>query len=201
MPRDLRVCFVGDSYLAGVGDPGCLGWAGRLAALAHAEGHPLTAYHLGVRRDTSAGVLARFVGECTPRLREAEDPRVVLSFGVNDATAERGRTRVAPKESVANLGRLLGEAATRGWRVLVAGPPPVAEAAHAARTARLDEEFARVCRDRAVPYVPVHASLLRSAVWMREVREGDGAHPGAAGYGELAARLAPHWRAWLSGPA
>ena len=29
--RDLRVCFVGDSYVAGVGDTAGLGWVGRLA--------------------------------------------------------------------------------------------------------------------------------------------------------------------------
>jgi hypothetical protein len=33
---------------------------------------------------------------------------------------------------------------------------------------------------------------------MREVRAGDGAHPGASGYDELAALVAPQWRDWLS---
>ncbi|MET8875781.1 hypothetical protein [Nocardia sp. NPDC004604] len=36
------------------------------------------------------------------------------------------------------------------------------------------------------------------AVWMREVRAGDGAHPGAAGYDELAAIIGSHWREWLA---
>ena len=56
---DLRVVFVGDSFVAGVGDPEGRGWVGRVVAAAHAAGLPLTAYNLGVRRETSADVLAR----------------------------------------------------------------------------------------------------------------------------------------------
>lgn len=197
MTRDLRVCFVGDSYVAGFGDPLCLGWTGRLTARALAEGQPLTCYNLGVRRQTSSDVLARWYGECDQRLRDGTDLRVVVSFGVNDATEENGRPRVAPDESSANLARLLGRAADRGWRVLVVGPPPVDEAEHASRTARLDERFADVCRAAAVPYVSVHRPLLASAVWMDEVRTGDGAHPGSGGYDELAALVAPRWRDWI----
>ena len=50
---DLRVCFLGDSLVAGVGDPDGLGWVGRLVAGAFAAGAPLTAYPLGIRRQTS----------------------------------------------------------------------------------------------------------------------------------------------------
>ncbi|MCF3960514.1 DUF459 domain-containing protein [Streptomyces fuscigenes] len=201
MDSDLRVCFVGDSFVAGVGDPLCLGWAGRLAARAVTGGQPLTAYNLGVRRETSTDVLARWLGECDRRLRDGTDLRVVLSFGVNDTTHEDGRPRVDPDVSEANLSRMLEQAAGRGWGVLVVAPPPVDDAEHNARTARLDERFARVCREASVPYVPVHRPLRDSAAWSREVRTGDGAHPGAAGYDELAALVVPHWRAWLSGTA
>ncbi|MEU3184011.1 GDSL-type esterase/lipase family protein [Streptomyces sp. NPDC006923] len=198
MTRDLRIGFVGDSFVAGVGDPLCLGWAGRLAARALTEGQPLTFYNLGVRRETSSDVLARWQRECVQRLRDGSDLRLVLSFGVNDTTLEGGLPRVAPDESTANLAELLGQAADRGWPVLMVAPPPVDDPAHNARTALLDERFARVCHDASVPYVPVHRPLLDSAVWMREVRAGDGAHPGAGGYDEIAALVAPRWRDWLS---
>ncbi|MEU2105958.1 DUF459 domain-containing protein [Nocardia sp. NPDC004085] len=197
MSRDLRVCFVGDSFVAGVGDPGSLGWAGRLVSLAHAEGVPLTAYNLGVRRQTSAEILRRFRAECAPRLPEGVDARVVLSFGVNDTMHENGGSRVAPEESVANLGELIAQAAERGWPVLMVAPPPIADEEHNARTAALDERFARVCAGSHVPYVRVHQPLRAGAVWSADVRAGDGAHPGAAGYQEMAALIAPQWRAWL----
>ena len=198
MTRDLRICFVGDSFVAGVGDPRCLGWAGRLAARTFADGQPLTGYNLGVRRQTSSDILARWQYECAQRLQGGTDLRVVLSFGVNDTTHEDGRPRVAPDVSSANLSQMLGQAADRGWPVLVVAPPPVDDAEQNSRTALLDERFARICLDVSVPYVPVHQPLRDSAVWMHEVRTGDGAHPGAGGYDEIAALIAPHWRDWLS---
>ncbi|MGW5727377.1 DUF459 domain-containing protein [Nocardia beijingensis] len=197
MSRDLRVCFVGDSFVAGVGDPGFLGWAGRLVSTAHAEGFPLTAYNLGVRRQTSAEIVRRFHAECAPRLPEGVDARVVLSFGVNDTMHENGGPRVAPEESVANLGELLAQAAERGWPVLMVAPPPIADDEHNDRTAALDERFAQACAASRVPYVRVHQPLRDNPVWSADVRAGDGAHPGAAGYEEIAALVAPRWRAWL----
>jgi hypothetical protein len=62
------VCFVGDSFVAGVGDRLCLGWADRLAADAYADGVPLTAYNLGVRMQTPTDIRGRFLAECGPRL-------------------------------------------------------------------------------------------------------------------------------------
>lgn len=35
---DLRVCLVGDSFVAGVGDPDHLGWVGRVAVRSHGAG-------------------------------------------------------------------------------------------------------------------------------------------------------------------
>ncbi|GGV19550.1 lysophospholipase [Kitasatospora herbaricolor] len=198
MTRDLRICFVGDSLVAGVGDPVGLGWAGRLGARAFADGLPSTHYNLGVRRETSADIVGRWEDECARRLRHGTDLRVVLCFGVNDATHESDRPRVAPERSAANLATMLDRAAARGWRAMVVSPPPVADPAHSARTALLDEDFARVCRTAGVPYVSVHRALSESAVWMRQVTLGDGAHPGAEGYEEYATLLDPHWRAWLA---
>ncbi|WP_067481299.1 DUF459 domain-containing protein [Actinomadura hibisca] len=197
MVRDLRVCFVGDSFVAGVGDPRHLGWAGRLAARAHAAKLPLTSYNLGVRLQTSADVRARWRAECGLRLRDGDDLRVVFSFGVNDAMHVDGRPRVAPEESAANLATMLGEAATEGWPALVVGPPPIDDDGHNARTALLDELFAEVCRDASAPYVSVRGPLLGSDVWTHEVRAGDGAHPGADGYDVLADLVEPRWQEWL----
>lgn len=184
--------------MAGVGDPLLLGWAGRLGQRAIADGVGLTAYNLGVRRQTSADVLNRFVSECEQRLLAGTDARVVLSFGVNDATHENGQPRVDPEGSATNLTKLLGAAAERGWPVLLVGPCPVDDPEHNARTAELDERFAAIGAAADVPYVRVHEALLASALWMREVRAGDGAHPGAAGYDVLAELVLPHWREWLS---
>ena len=83
----------------------------------------------------------------------------------------------------------------------VVGPPPVDEAGHNERTASLDAGVAQVCGDSGVPHVAVLADLVASPVWMPHVAEGDGAHPGAAGYATLAGLVWPQWRAWVRGLA
>lgn len=50
------------------------------------------------------------------------------------------------------------------------------------------------------PYVGVFGALLAEPVWMREVRLGDGSHPGSAGYALLADLVLPTWRTWI-GPS
>ena len=193
---DLRVCFVGDSFVAGTGDPEHLGWAGRVAARAHRAGQALTSYNLGVRRQTSRDILERWRVECTPRLPSGCDGRVVLSFGVNDTTIEEGRQRVAGADSARHLCLLLREARSSGWPVLVVGPPPVADAEHNARTVVLSEWLQQVCRDEGAPYVPTLPALSSTPVWMQQVAAGDGAHPGAEGYAALAELVWPAWDAW-----
>ncbi|MET7770368.1 GDSL-type esterase/lipase family protein [Nocardia sp. NPDC005366] len=198
MVRDLRICCVGDSFVAGVGDTRCLGWVGRLGVSAHAAGYAPTLYNLGVRGQTSTDIQIRWLGECERRLPAGSDARVVLSFGVNDTSWDGGGPRVDPEVSQEALTRMLAHAADRDWRVLMVAPPPVDDVAHNERTADLDERFAEICARAAVPYVRVHRALRESALWMREVAEGDGAHPGARGYDLLAELIAPHWREWLS---
>lgn len=64
---DRRVLVFGDSFTAGVGDPTALGWVGRVAAAAFAAGEGMTFQPLGIRRDTTADVAARFGTELRAR--------------------------------------------------------------------------------------------------------------------------------------
>ena len=64
---DRRVFFVGDSFVAGVGDPEHRGWVGRLSERAQRAGAPITAYNLGVRRDTSDDICRRWMDEVAVR--------------------------------------------------------------------------------------------------------------------------------------
>ncbi|RVW11671.1 G-D-S-L family lipolytic protein [Prescottella agglutinans] len=192
---DVWVCFVGDSFVAGVGDSEFLGWAGRLAA--GSAGVTLTMYNLGVRRETSSDIRARWRAECTARIPQGCDGRVVFSFGSNDTTVENGATRVAPDVSVENLAAVLRECAASGWRPLVVGPPPMADVEQNERTARLDRRFADVCASAGVEYVGVFDALVADAVWMEEVRTGDGAHPDSGGYRAFASLVRPGWERWI----
>ncbi len=198
MASDLRVCFLGDSFVAGVGDPEYRGWVGRLAARSHLTGTPLTSYNLGVRRQTSRDLLERGLSECRPRLPGDCDGRVVLSFGVNDGALENGAPRVGPEASTANLTILMDEIRDAGWEGLVVGPPPVGDEAQNRRVALLDRSYRHVCQRANVLYVSVHTQLGCNQIWMREVRDGDGSHPAASGYAELAGLIWPHWATWVS---
>ncbi len=86
--QDIRLCFVGDSLVNGTGDEEALGWVGRLCARARKEGHPLTCYNLGIRRNTTRDILERMERECSLRLPPGCDGRILLSCGVNDTVQE-----------------------------------------------------------------------------------------------------------------
>ena len=196
--EDLRVCFVGDSFVAGVGDPAHLGWTGRLAVESLRDGCPLTAYHLGVRRQTSLDISHRWLFECQQRLPETADGRVVFSFGVNDTADDGAGPRVHAVEAAAHLTGMLHQAAERDWAGLVVGPPPVADAEHDQRIEHLDGLFRTACRQAAVPYVSVFSLLFGDGAWRTEVQHGDGAHPAAGGYQQLTELVRPTWHRWTS---
>ncbi len=197
---DLRVCFVGDSFVAGVGDPEHLGWVGRVAARTHSAGRPLTAYALGVRRQTSQDIADRWRRECTSRLPNGCDGRVVVAFGVNDTSIESGATepRVAAADSVAHLARMLSELRDAGWASLVVGPPPIVDPDRNERITHLDTAFSATCKAAGVGYVRVFEDLLADRTWMQQVATGDGAHPGAEGYRRLADLVWVEWLSWVT---
>lgn len=196
-PHDRRVAFIGDSLVAGVGDPTGMGWVGRVVAASFGLGLPLTAYNLGVRRETSEQVAVRWRSEAEPRLLPDTDARVVLSFGANDTTVEDGQLRVSPERSRAALVAILADA---GLPVLMVGPGPVDDTAQNERIQALSVAFEEVCRRFGTAFVSVVERLLASRVWMQEVAADDGAHPAADGYEALAQLvIAGGWVGWLEG--
>lgn len=180
--RDVRACFVGDSYVAGVGDSSGLGWVGRLTAHAHASGLPITAYNLGIRGDTSRDVAARLPGEVSRRRAPAAELRVVLAYGLNDVYLGNGRPRMAPADSLAATTHSLTWLASARIPAILVGPPPVGEDAQDSRTDGLDVLLAECAGSHGVAYVSTFRRLAGDPAWLAGVREGDGAHPGPAGY-------------------
>jgi lysophospholipase L1-like esterase len=191
---ELRICFLGDSFVNGTGDPECLGWAGRLCQAARRRGHDVTYYNLGIRRETSADLHARWQREVALRLPADVTGRLVFSFGVNDTTAAGPTTRVPLAASLDNARAILDEA-RHLHPTLIVGPPPIADRDQNSRIAHLSGRLAEVATTLAVPYLDTYAPLYASPVWLAEVAAGDGAHPGAGGYAELA-RLVDAWTAW-----
>lgn len=210
---DRRLCFVGDSYVNGTGDPEGLGWRGRLVALAGRRGHAPTHYDLGVRGDTSAMVRARWRAEAEARFPAGCDGRLVFSFGLNDAAHLHGiGLHVPPAQSAAVAAAMLAEAAA--WRPsLWVGPPPANEQMSPMtplpgmtvsfsddRVADLNRRYAAVAEALGVPYLDIFSALRGDAAYMRSQREGDGLHCGADGYRMIAEIVDtwPAWRAWFA---
>jgi lysophospholipase L1-like esterase len=194
----LRICFVGDSFVNGTGDPACLGWAGRICARAWQRGHDITYYNLGVRRNTSKDIVQRWRTEVVSRLPLASEGRIIFSFGVNDVAEEAGAPRVALDQSAVNVQAIL-RGARELYPTLMIGPAPVSDAGQNARIATLSAVYAEICGALDVPYFDIYPHLSTSDVWQREVAAYDGAHPQTSGY-EVYAQLVeawPAWRAWL----
>ncbi len=198
MDVDRRVLFFGDSIVAGVGDPEGRGWVGRVVEASFAARLPLTAYNLGVRRETSEEVGERWRGEAEPRMRVEARYAVVFSFGVNDTTLEEGRLRVMQNRSTRALGRCLDDAAEIGLRALVVGPPPVSDPEQRSRVTALSAAYAQLAAGRGVPFIGVAGDLAANPEYGADLEAGDGAHPGADGYSALARLLlAGGWLSWL----
>ncbi|MEH2434943.1 MAG: GDSL-type esterase/lipase family protein [Nostoc sp.] len=196
---EVRICFVGDSFVNGTGDSECLGWTGRVCANANKKGYDITYYNLGIRRDTSTDISKRWLHEVSLRLPKEYDGRVVFSFGLNDTTLENGKTRVDLTDSIKNAHEILSEA-QKLYPVLMIGPAPYAGQEDSQRRNRnidLSKQFHLVCNELNIPYLDVFPILEKSSIWIDEARANDGAHPKAGGYAEFA-KIVENWDAWLN---
>ena len=190
----MRLIAFGDSIVAGAGDPDHLGWVGR----ALAGRREVTLYNLGVRRETSADIAARWQAEAAARMSPEEPMRIVFSFGANDCHLRDGAPRVATAQSLLHARTMLTGAA-RLCPVLMVGPPPIADAGVAARLETLNEHLKALCSRVQVPFIDVFRLLAADGLWQAEAAQWDGAHPGAAGYQRMADLVAAHpaWRSFM----
>jgi acyl-CoA thioesterase-1 len=187
---DKRICFLGDSFTLGQGDPAGLGWPGRVLASALAEGQNLTAYNLGVRGDTAAQVALRAKAETDARFRSGDAKAVVFSFGTNDLSLERPL-----EETLEALDALLEWAGAEGYAAFVLPPPTFLEGGPAYRAGIMTDAFADSCHRYGAPFLDTRTAGIDWASWWGEARAGDGIHPAAGAYESLA-RAFCEWDAW-----
>jgi lysophospholipase L1-like esterase len=197
--KEIRICFIGESFVNGTGDPEFLGWTGRVCRSAESKGYAITHYNLGVRAETSRYLKQRWRSEASYRLPTEYDGRVVLSFGVNDSGWAGKKQGIELSESIANARSILTEA-KQLYPVLMISPPPCGDVEQEKRNqiiANLSEELALVCDQIGVSYLNVFSYLVKSPIWLTEAKANDGAHPKADGYAEFAA-IVQNWEGWLN---
>ena len=193
-PRDVALVFLGASLVAGVGDPKGQGWVTRVVGRTQHPDVELTAYNLGVRGNTSADLLERWVTEVPARWVGRTERRLVVSVGTNDILSgiSLARHRL-------NLANLLDDAATQGVGTFVVSPPPSDDDELNGRLEVLVEAQADVCTRRGVPFVDSYHPLRGHDQWRTDLAASAVPHhPGQAGYG-LIAWLVLHngWNEWL----
>jgi lysophospholipase L1-like esterase len=198
MAQDIRICFVGDSFVNGTGDETALGWAGRLCAAANDRGMAITYYNLGIRRDTSRDILLRWEHECALRLPADCDGRIVFACGVNDTVIEGGALRVHPEESRANIREFLRGA--KRYRVLVVGPPPVADNDQNERIHGLSQTFAHEASALGIPYIELFSPLKSDSLYKQDISLNDGFHPSSIGYATMAQIIGTSTNWWFYAP-
>lgn len=196
MSQDIRLCFVGDSFVAGVGDETMLGWAGRLCADIDQTCLKITYYNLGVCRNTSSDILNRWEAECAARFPDRSDARIVFSCGVNDSVIEGGKQRVEIDESCANVRSFLMTAKQK-YRVLLVGPPPVDNAEQNVRIGDLSAAFGYEAAILGAPYIELFPTLIDNEDYIKEISRRDGAHPGSAGYAKMAKIIGSSRQWWF----
>lgn len=183
--QDIRICFIGDSFVNGTGDETYLGWPGRLCTNAFTEDASLTYYNLGVRRNTSADILQRWEQECSLRLPDFCDGRVVLSCGVNDMVLESGQTRVTLESSCANIRKILQLSASK-YKTLMVGPAPVGDDDLNQRIKMISNAYALETKLLGIPYIEIFSHLIDDPRYLLESKKNDGYHPMSYGYTAIA---------------
>ena len=174
------ICYFGDSLTLGYGDESGLGWAGRLSNSLMEKGEELTSYNLGVRKDTSVQMQYRWKQEAMTRRLPQQDFKMVFSFGVADLA-----NGVTTDETLAAGVAMLTQAKAMG-DVLVVGPTPVNDRNTREETVILSRILSGLCKRIEIPFVPTIDAMHRSFVYGTALNDGDGVHPTASGYAELA---------------
>lgn len=177
------ICYFGDSLTLGFGDEAGLGWPGRIALALRENGPDVTAYNLGVRKDSSVQLQYRWQSEVAPRKLPDTPLKLVFSFGVADVVSG-----TPTEQSLAAGVSILTQAKGMG-DVLVIGPTPVNDRDKREEITTLSRMLEGLCKRLDIPFVQTADAMHRSFVYGQALNDGDGVHPTASGYADLAEHI------------
>lgn len=196
--RDIRIGFLGESFVNGTGDRTHLGWTGRVCQTLSQQGYQVTHYNLGIRRETSTELLQRWPAECDRRFPVGCDNRLVFCFGVNDTTLDGGNPRVELAQSIDNTRQILSRAKEK-YSVFMISPAAIPDADQNDRIRQFTKQLLPLCDELEIPFLDIFTPLSRSQIWLQEAAANDGYHPDAAGYTEFAQQVqtSAAWHRWF----
>ena len=113
----MRICFIGDSFVSGAFDDECLGWVGRISAAARRRKHDVSPYSLGVRGETSLQIARRWRAEAEVRQSPQQEGRLVRRPGPTDHDPFHAAPRL-PAGEHGPAGTVLDERSHAGLLIL-----------------------------------------------------------------------------------
>lgn len=200
-----RICFFGDSIVAGVRDAQKGGWPMRLGQRLLIDARlDVTIYNLGIRAETSDDLKLRWQDDAERRRVDKFPLVLFFCFGLNDAmhAQDRGEEttmRVPHARSLANAAEIMAQARDMAPTLWV-GPQAVIDGGRSSKTVNerlegVNQLFAETARGMDIPYLDGFEQTLRDEIWQRALRRGDGYHPDTAGY-DMLADMIWQWQAW-----
>ena len=193
-----RSCSSATRSSPGTGDPTAPRLGRPRRARRGRRGTPMTGYPLGIRRETSVEVAARWRarGAAAPARRRRLPRRVLVRHQRRDV---RGRPAARRARGLrAHAGARAREAARSGCRRSSSGRRRRATPARTTRIAALSAQLLRRVRGRSRAVRRRRRGARAGAAWVEEAAAGDGVHPDAGGYDALAGLvLAGGWLDWI----
>lgn len=179
----MQLLFIGDSLTSGVSDSERLGWAGRICKQLDPQGAKLTAYNLGVRASNTAHIESRWEQESTARINSETPSLLIFCFGAPDAVKN-----LPLQQSKFSAENILGDAKDK-YATLFITPPPMIDADKDERTKILSAEFSKICANLDIPHLDINSPLRENPDYIKALKESDGVHPNAEGYGIMAGMI------------
>lgn len=175
--KPLSIVAFGDSLTAGYGLQASQSFAAQLQMALTAKGHKVEIINGGVSGDTTAAGLERLEWSVPDGTQG-----VVLELGANDAL--RG---IDPKETRANLDRIITTLKGKGIDVLIAGMRSPANWGDA-----YAKDFDSIFPDLAAKYnLKLYPFFLEGVALDKKLVLADGLHPTAEGVAEVVKRILP----------
>jgi len=184
-----RIVAFGDSITFGFGDdPGRGGYPARLANLLTTPDKSFGVENEGVSGETSAEGLSRL-----STLSGSGTDEIILMEGTNDTFQS-----ISPETIAQNLIAMAKKARSRGFaKVYLATVAPIGVTSSGSRfnnSIFLTDEIRQAAYDEKLPMPDPHQGFYDIENFFADLYIGDGIHPNASGYDELARMFAEYLR-------